>query len=260
MTKNDFETPDMEDIARQMQEAMDQAQKAMDELPGQLAGLEDVMGSLSGLMGDMPSQLGELSGAIEGFSGQHQANVDSMAGEPDWGLEAHIQVGSKLELVVNAVFDLENIKQAWQSTQGGGFESLVAGVVADSGEDYDAGTMGQIMDQLKQGRSIALVKGVDVLECRIQGAPGGAADLLQFSPEANIPLAMREDGLSLEFAPLLTIRNQWENAIIPTFSPMGDETVVPLSRFESGDHFSISFEPIGQEELISIELNFHPLT
>ena len=50
MTEDMFEMPDMDDITRQMEEAMQQAQKAMDDLPGQLEGLEDVMGSLSGLM------------------------------------------------------------------------------------------------------------------------------------------------------------------------------------------------------------------
>lgn len=259
MTKNAFEMPDMDDIAKQMQEAMEQAQKAMDDVPEQMSGLEDVMGSLGNLMEGLPEQLGELTGAIEGFGGQHQANLESMAGEPDWILEAVIQVGSKLRVAVGAEFDLENIRMAWESTQSGGLESLVAGVVAGTGEEFDDDTMGQIMGQLKQGRSIALVKRVQVLECRIQGAPGNAAQSLKLSPEANIPLVMNEAGIGFEFAPLLTIRNQWENASIPTFSPMGEETVVPLSEFESGDGFSIELYPAGQDDKVTIEISFRPI-
>jgi hypothetical protein len=251
--------PDMDDIARQMQDAMEQAQKAMDDLPGQMEGLEDVMGSLSNLIGDMPSQLGELTGAMEGFEGQGQANAESMAGDPDWQLEATIAVGNKLRVLVKAVFDLETIQQAWHSTQGGGFEALVGSVVAGTGEEYDDDTMGQIMEQLKKGRSIALVKGIDVLECRIQGAPGDAANKLQLSPEANIPLVMNENGLGFEFAPLLTIRNRWENANIPTFTPMGEETVVPLSEFESGDSFNCVFEPAGQADQVTIDVEFRQI-
>ncbi|NOR83230.1 MAG: hypothetical protein GQ526_07020 [Ardenticatenales bacterium] len=120
--------------------------------------------------------------------------------------------------------------------------------------------MDQIMGQLKEkGRSMALVEGVQVLACRIQGAPGDAAKTLRLSPEANIPLVMDNNGLGFEFAPLLTIRNRWENADIPTFSPMGEEIVVQLGNFESGEAFRIRFEPAGQEEEMTVELTFRPL-
>jgi hypothetical protein len=112
---------------------------------------------------------------------------------------------------------------------------------------------------LKKGRSIAAVEDVKVVACRIQGAPGDAAENLQLSPEGNIPLVLDEGGLGFEFAPLLTIRNRWEKADIPTFTPMGEETVVPLEHFESGEAFRLEFEPAGQEEELTVTLSFQPL-
>ena len=60
-------------------------------------------------------------------------------------------------------------------------------------------------------------------------------------------------------APLLTIRNSWESADIPTVSPMGDEIVVQLGYFESGDAFRLKFESTGQDDEMSVELSFQPL-
>jgi hypothetical protein len=260
MTKDTFDLPDMDELARQMEDAMNEAQKAMKDLPAQMEGLEGVMGSLSALMGGMPAQMEELSSAMAGFEEKHQANVESLAGEPDWSLKADIRVGEKLHIVVSAAFDLEKIKEAWSSTQGAGFESLVAGVAAGTAREIEAGMMDQIMGQLKKGRSIAVVEDVDVLACRIQGAPGNAAEKLQLSPEGNIPLVMDKGGLGFEFAPLLTIRNRWEKADIPTFSPMAEEIVVQLGHFESGEAFRLEFEPTGQEDEMTVELSFQPLS
>ena len=228
------------------------------DLPAQLGGLENVMGSLAALMGGMSSQLGELGTAMTGFGEQHEANVASLAGKPDWSVEANIRVGEKLHIIVSAAFDLGKVREAWSSTQGAGFKSLVEGVVTGTAGEMEAGLMGQIMGQLKKGRSIAVVKGVEVLACRIQGAPGDAAQKLQLSPEGHIPLVMGEGGLGFEFVPLLTIRNKWENANIPTFSPMGAELLVPLEQFESGEAFSLKFEPAGQENEMTVELSFQP--
>ncbi len=71
-------------------------------------------------------------------------------------------------------------------------------------------------------------------------------------------MMMDEDGLGFEFAPLLTIRNKWENADIPTFSPMGEEIVVQLDHFERGEAFSLEFELTGQEDEMTVELSFWP--
>ena len=259
MTKDTFDLPDMGELTRQMEDAMAEAQKAMQELPTQMGELQGVMGSLSALMEGMPAQMEELSSAMSEFEGQHEANVESLAGEPDWSVEANIRVGEKLHVVVSAAFDLEKVKEAWSSTQAAGFESLVEGVVADTEGEIEPGVMGQIMGQLKKGRSIAAVEDVKVLACRIQGAPGDAAEKLELSPEGNIPLVMDEDGLGFEFAPLLTIRNRWENADVPTFTPMGKEIVVPLEHFESGKAFRLEFEPAGQEEEMKVTLSFQPL-
>lgn len=254
-----FELPDMEDLARQMQDALAEAQNAMEDLPGQLGGLEDVMGSLSGLMEGMPGQMEELAGALAGFGEQHQANTAALAGEPDWSLEATIRAGQTLHLVVSAVFDLGKVGEAWSSTQGAGFDSLVGEAVAGAAGGMDAGLMGQVMGQLKKGRGLALVEDVEVLACRIPGAPADAAQQLQLSPEGNIPLVLDAAGIGFEFAPMLTIRNRWERADIPTFSPMGGEIVVPLAHFEEGQPFELAFEPAGQDEQVTVVLSFRPL-
>ena len=254
-----FELPDMEDLARQMQDAMAEAQDALEDLPGQLGGLEDVMGSLSDLMEGMPGQMEELAGALAGFGEQHQANTAALAGEPDWSLQATIRVGQTLHLLVSAVFDLGKVSEAWSSTQGAGFESLVGQTVAGAAGGMDAGLMGQVMGQLKKGRGLALVKDVEVLACRIPGAPAGAAQQLQLSPEGNIPLVLDAAGVGFEFAPMLTIRNRWERADIPTFAPMGDQIVVPLEHFEEGRPFELTFEPAGQDDQLTLVLSFQPL-
>jgi hypothetical protein len=254
-----FDLPDMEDLARQMEEAMAEAQEAMEDLPAQLGQMEGIMGSLSTLMEGLPSQMEELSGALAGFGAQHKANAAALAGDPDWSLEATIRVGEALHIVVSAAFDLGQASAVWSSTQGAEFESLVGETVAGVAGDVDAGLMGQIMGQLKKGRAIALVKDIEVLACRIQGAPADAAQTLQLSPEANIPLTVDAGGVGFEFAPLLTIRNRWERADVPTFSPMGDEIVVPFDRFEAGEAFELTFEPRGQADPMVIALDFRPL-
>jgi len=259
MTKDVFDLPDMDELARQMEDAMGKAEEAMEDLPTQMGEMENLMGSLSALMAGMPGQMEELSTAMAGFGEKHEANVESLAGEPDWSLEASIRVGEKLHIVVSAAFDLRKVREAWNSTQDAGFESLVEGVVAGPVGEMEPGLMGQIVGQLKKGRSIAVVEGVEVLACRIQGAPGDAAETLRLSPEGNIPLVMDEGGLGFEFAPLLTIRNSWETADIPTFSPMGEEIVVQLRHFESGEAFRLKFEPTGQEDEMTVELSFQPL-
>ena len=256
MTKNTFDLPDMGDLAQQLEDAMSEAQKAMEDLPAQVGGLGDVMGSLSTLMGGMPAQMEDLGAALAGFDAQHEANVETLAGEPDWSVAADIRVGEKLHVVVRAGFDFGQIAQAWNSTQGSGFETLVAGVVGET--DTDPGLMGQIMGQLQKGRAIAVVRDVQVLACRIQGAPRDAASTLQLSPEGNIPLLMDEDGLGFELAPVLTIRNKWEHADMPTFSPMGEALKVPLHYFERGAAFSLTFEPDGQDDAMRVTLQFQP--
>jgi len=261
MTKDAFDRLDMDDLASQMKDAMAKAQEAMEDLPDQMGEMGDLMGSLSALMEGMPAQMEALTTAMAGLGEQHEASVESSAGAPDWSVEAIIRVGEKLHLVVSAAFDLGKVREAWTSTQHASFDAIVEGAVAaGSAGEIEAGLMDQIMGQLKdKGRSMALVEGVQVLACRIQGAPGDAAAQLQLSPEANIPLVMDKNGLGFEFAPLLTIRNRWENANIPTFSPMGEEIVVPLAYFESGDAFRLSFEPAGQEEEMTVELTLRPL-
>lgn len=259
MTDDLFEMPDMEDLASQMEKAMNEAQKAMDDLPDEMADMKNIMGSLTALMGGMPEQMEELTGALSGFGEQHEQNVDALAGEPDWSMDADIRVGDKLHIKVKANFDLAKIQETWESTQGPGFESLVEGMVAGAAGDLEDGMMGQIMGQLKKGRSIAKVEQIDVLACRIQGTPKDAAEQLQLSPEANIPLVLEESGIGFELAPLLTIRNQWENANIPTFSPMGDEIIVSLDHFETEDPFALQFEPAGQADEMVVELSFRPL-
>ena len=266
MGKDEFEIPDMGDLAKQMEEAMEEAQKAMGQaqeatkdLAGQLSGLEGALGALSGLGATLPDQLGDLGSAIGGFEQQHGENMESLAGDPDWELEAKITVGTKLEVGVAAELSLETVKQAWSSTQGAGFEALVGQTLVEEGVEVEDSEMGQIMEQLRKGRSVATIKSLEVLSCSLQGAPRDAKETLQLSPEANIPLTMDEGGLGLELAPLLTIRNRWENADLPTFVPMGQEIMVPFEQFEKGKAFDLRFEPKGQDDKMIVEISFRPL-
>ncbi len=220
----DFKMPDMGDLTSQMNEAM--------------AGL--------------PGQMEELSEAMEDFGEQHEENVASLAGDPDWTVKADIAVGKVLHAVVTAEFDLKKIVQAQESTQGGDF----ADAVKQAAGDVDDDTMAQIMEQLGQGRSIAVVTKVDIKECSIAGAPGDAAKKVELSPEGNIPLAVKDGKLAFEFAPLLTIKNDWENADIPTFEPMADEVAVPLKSFDAGKAFSSTCSVSGQETALTIGLSF----
>lgn len=260
MGKGTFEMPDMDDLAKQLQEATKQAQEAMSSSLAQLDGLGDALSALSGLSAGLPGQMEDLGAAVGGFAGQHEANIESLAGDPDWELTAKITVGSKLEVALTAELSLETVTQAWSSTQGFGFEALVGETMANEGVALEAGEMGQVLEQLRKGRAVAVVKDLEVSACRIHGAPKDAKDTLQLSPEANIPLVMNEDGLGFELAPLLTIRNQWENADLPTFVPTSQEIVVPLDRFAQGEKFDVRVEPTGQEDKLVVELTLSPLT
>jgi len=106
VTEDDFEMPDLEGLAEQMEDALAEAQKAMADLPTDMGDLGGLMGSLSSLVGGLPADLGELSGAISGFEAQHEANVASARGEPDWGVEADIRAGTKLHVVIGTEMDL----------------------------------------------------------------------------------------------------------------------------------------------------------
>ena len=92
------------------------------------------------------------------------------------------------------------------------------------------------------------------------GHPGDAAKQLQLFPEGNIPLMMDRGGPAFEFAPPLTIRNSWKRAHNPTFSPMEDEIVAQLRRFENGEAFELKFAPTGQDDEMTVELSFEPLS
>ena len=258
MSDDSFEMPDMDDLMRQMEDAMEDVEDAMENIP-QMDEIQNIMGSLSSLIDGLPEDMKDMSGALAGFGEQHEANMQNLAGEPDWEMQAKIHVGEKLQLAVQAALDVDNVIQAYESTQGGGFEALVGSVAADTGEDFDDETMGQIMGQLKKGRSVALIKNIEVLSCRIQGAPGNAAQELQLSPQANIPLTMDENGLGFELAPMLTIRNQWEHANLPTFTPMAAEIIVPIKKFNAGQAFKIKFEPTSQNDPMLVELSFKPI-
>ena len=259
MTDDSFEMPDLGDLSKQIEDAMKDAQNAMDDLPN-VKGLGGIMGSLSSLMENMPDQMGDLTDAISGFGESHEENANVLIGEPDWGLEAEIRVGSILHLIVSAEFDLGKLMETWESTQGAGFEEIVGGVVSDADIDLEDGMLGQIMGQLKQGRGAARVTGIDVVSCHIQGAPGNASDALKMSPEGNIPLVLSESGIGFEFAPMLTIKNRWENAAIPTFLPMAEEIVVPVSYFDEKTCENVDFKPTNQDVEIELSLRFSPIS
>jgi len=259
VTEDDFEMPDLEGLAEQMEDALAEAQKAMADLPTDMGDLGGLMGSLSSLVGGLPADLGELSGAISGFEAQHEANVASARGEPDWGVEADIRAGTKLHVVIGTEMDLAAAAAAYESTQGEGFESLVGGILAGVAGVMGDGVVDQVMGQLKKGRTMAAVTGVEVLACRFRGAPSNAAEELVLSPEAGILLSVDGEGIGFELAPLLTVKNRWEHADIPTFTPMGESVVVPLDAFDAGSGFERRFVPDGQDEDLSVTLRFSPL-
>ncbi len=151
MTDDLFEMPELGDLTKQIVDAMKDAQKAMDDLPN-IKGLGNIMGSLSSLVENMPDQMGDLTDAISEFGEAHEENTNFLIGEPDWGLEAEIRVGSIFHLIVLAEFDLGKLLEAWESTQGVGFADIVGDVVSDAEIDLEEGMFDQIMGQLKQGR------------------------------------------------------------------------------------------------------------
>jgi len=158
--------PDMDALARQMEDAMAEAQKAMKDLPAQMEEIQDVMGALSNLMEDLPAQMQGLDEVVSGLGDIQNANAQALIGEPDWSLRAAIQVGDVLHIAVDAEFDLQQVIQAWESAQGSELEALVGGLVqGTAGEDADPDVLSQVMGQLKQGRGMAAVRGVEILEC-----------------------------------------------------------------------------------------------
>jgi hypothetical protein len=255
---NSFDMPNMDDINKQMQDAMEQAQKAMDDLPEQMEDMQNVMGSLSSLMGNLPGQLNDLGSAMQNFETQHEENMETATGQPDWEIAANIHVGSILNVIVKAEFDLQQIIQAYHSTQGGGFEDLVRSVAGDAVSDLDDDTMGQVMQQLGKGRSTAKVTTIKIQSCTIAGAPANAEEQLKLSPQAGIPLMMDNGRIGFEFSPMLTIRNQWENANIPVFTPMAEQIQIPLIHFEGGKLFQEKIKVNNQEIDIQIEIVFLP--
>ncbi len=98
-----------------------------------------------------------------------------------------------------------------------------------------------------------------MLSCQIQGAPGDASETLKLSPEGNIPLVLNDTGIGFEFAPMLTIKNRWENAVIPTFLPMAEEIIVPVSCFGEKAGINLNFSPSNQDMKIDLGLRFFPL-
>ena len=256
--ENSFDMPNMDDINKQMQDAMEQAQKAMDDLPEQMEDMQNVMGSLSSLMDNLPGQLNDLGSAMQNFETQHEENMETAVGQPDWEIAANIHVGSILNVIIKAEFNLQQIMQAYQSTQGGDFEDIVRSVAGDAVNELDEDTMGQVMQQLSKGRSTAKITTIKIQACSIAGAPANAADQLQLSPQAGIPLVMENNKIGFEFAPMLTIRNQWENANIPVFTPMAEQIMITIKDFENENLFQKKFTITNQDMEMQLELVFIP--
>lgn len=266
----DFEMPDMGEIFNQLSEGMKGMEEAMQGMEDALEDVQETMqeipdmagilSAFSGLSKNLPGQMGDLEEALGGFGELHEENLNNLAGKSDWAINANIQIGKILKLNVKAVFDLQNALQTYQSTQGSQMDEAinsVLGNIADIDADSELGDM--IKEELKQGRSAASVESIQVLSCTIAGAPANSAENLKLSPEAGIPIAVQEKGISFEFAPMLTIKNRWENAAIPVFVPMGEAVIVPIHKFDQAVPFKETFQIDQEKQTILISIDFQLL-
>ena len=271
MPKNpDFELPempDMNDLFGQLtdslsglEETLEEVQEVMEDLPEQMPQLGEIMSAFSNLGKGEAPDFGDLEDALGGFGEMQEELSQQISSEPDWEMESRIQIASLLEIQVSAVFNLQKVLQAYESTQNPDMDGAIEDVLKNIPDlDLGGGMQEMIKEQLKQGRGAARVQEVDVLRCSFAGAPPDAAEKLRLSPEANIPLSIKERQINFEFAPMLTIKNRWENADPPVFQPMAEQVRVNLEAFKTQNSFrkSFTFKQSGRE--ISIKIQFSKL-
>ena len=229
------------------------AEEARERLEAAASALPDAMAELHQAMQRFPEVLARSESAETPIPPE----MESLLGEPDWRVTATVRVEEMLVVEVVADFDLRKTIQTWRYIRSGRLEAMLGG--GDEGRSRDEASMRKVLDDLQQGRGLAVVREIHVERCELPGAPETAAEEIRFTPEMNVPLLMHQNGLGFEFAPVLTIRNQWEKAIVPAFFPMGEEVVVPLSRFQSGQPFTVRVSPEGQEYDVKLALHFAPL-
>lgn len=250
--KFDFEMPEIPDLGKMF----DELSETLEELPGlieestkasesmDMPDLGALMSGLAGLANNLPGDLSSLENAMAGFGDQHAENMESAVGEPDWEFKFKIDVGEILSLAVEGEMDVSSLLAAHEATQTGEMGQEIDQVL-DNLVDFevDDALRADIFTQLKQGRGMARITSIRVLTCSIAGAPSKAAEQLTLSPEANIPLSVKNGSICFELAPMLTIKNKWDHAHIPTFVP-----------FEG--HVSIEIQKLSNQSKIVEELAF----
>jgi hypothetical protein len=261
MTKGRSDEPGMPDfgeLAEDMEEAMAQARKATDNQPPleELAGLQEAMAGLA--------RMGTVVEKMRLAAEQHEELVAELVGEPDWRVEAAIEVkkgaSSLMGVELTADFDLEIILQAHEILRSREAQAQVAATLERMGLD-----LGMVHEEIARGRGMALIRELNLVEPRIAPVVQKRSEELPLAPEANVPLKVSDEReLCFEFAPTLTLSvprgdPDSEKLDLPDFAPTIDEVRVDLDSFEPGTPFEHSLT-VSQEELrLELKLVFRPL-
>jgi hypothetical protein len=245
-------------LGEEMEQAMAQARKAMADLPPleELAALQEAMAGLAG----MGSTIEKMRLAAQ----QRGEFVAELVGEPDWRVEAEIEVNKGasplMKVKLTADFDVERIARAHGMVTNAEARAQIAATLEEMGLDP-----GRIQDQVARGQGIALIRELNLLECHVADVPEEALNELRLTPEANVALEVSEAGeLCFELAPALTIRAptpdpEWGEADIATFAPTIDQVRVSLDSFESTNPFQRSLSVSQQGLELELRLAFRPL-
>jgi len=252
------EMPDLGGLTEEMEEVIARARKAMAGLPPleELAGLQEAMAGLA--------RMGALTEKMRRSAEQHEELVADLAGEPDWRVEARIEVkrgtSSLMKVELTADFDLEIIVQAHDIVSGAEGQAQIATMLKGMGVDLQI-----VREQVACGRGMALIRELSLVEPRTAGAPREASEESHLTPEANIAINVSDEReLCFEFAAALTMSiprgdPDLEKAGLPDFAPTIDEVRVSLDSFEPGAPFQHSLTVSHKELQLEFKLAFRPL-
>lgn len=256
------------------------AEEMFKQVEDAMSGMPDIVGHLKNIMEEVPMHIEEIQDApdkatkradalsktsgldvaLESLAPSPEGNLELLVGKPNWAICADIRLGQVLRLALEAAFDLDKAVQTWRNLGDTDRREVVQDIVQDAlGFEVDPEILGQAMGQVQKGRGLAVVKSLQVVDCRIPGVPEDVVQVLRLAPETSIPLVMHENGVGFDFAPVLAIRDHWGGAKIPTFVPTGEEIVVPMERFGRGQAFSARFTLSSQDYPLVVDLKFEPL-
>jgi hypothetical protein len=248
-----FELSRIEGEITSQSSVLNQMQRAMDELPSQIQHIQQRLDRLSASMEGVPAVLEEKGTILAEVDTFRMPQAPKKELKPDWGLEADVRVGRTLRVSVYATFALGNVTDAPH----------------DPCTDLDL-RLHRILDRKwmtqqpetapnQSKRTKIEVYNIQVQKCRIRGAPQDAERTMILSPEAGIPIVLLDDDLCFDFAPALTIKNEWEGAETPSFRPMGEEIRVPLEDFEKRHSISRRLALKDQDQRMTVRLHCEPL-